>query len=199
MRINLIGECDKRPVLYTLMKVFQELGDVLIITDNSRLIRLSDTRENYGHYQNTMVAVTQEGLDDFLEDFLYDLSDFNHVIVDNITDAEADYVLYVQGYKQTDWEKEQLEYIDSYGTIQFYTNKLLPPDIYYKLEEFESLRDMCPMGDKLATAVCSLLSPLLNSPEANLHKIAMKPTAGTVPKPTGAGKVTSVFKKGGKH
>ena len=43
MVINIIGDCDKRPVLYTVMKICQTLGDVLLVSSSSRLMRLSDT------------------------------------------------------------------------------------------------------------------------------------------------------------
>ena len=78
MIINIIGNCDKRPVLYTVMKICQTLGDVLVITNNARLLRLSDTWDSFGHYQNTMIAYTQEGIDDFLDDFAY-LIDFDRI------------------------------------------------------------------------------------------------------------------------
>ena len=71
MIVNIIGECDKRPVLYTCMKILQNIGDVLLISNSSRLMRLSDTRDIGGHYQNTMIAVTMDGIDDFFDDFKY--------------------------------------------------------------------------------------------------------------------------------
>ena len=94
MVINIIGDCDKRPVLYTVMKICQTLGDVLLVSSSSRLMRLSDTNASYGHYQNTMVTVTQEGIDDFFDNFEYDLADFEFVIIDNIISA-VHHVLYL--------------------------------------------------------------------------------------------------------
>ena len=192
MRINLIGECDKRPVLYTLMKICQELGDVLLITSSSRSNRLSDTRDTYGHYQNTMIAVTHDGLDDFLENFVYDLMDFNYVIIDNIIDADADMTIYVQGYAQSETEKDNLEYIDSYATIKLYTDRLLDANTPYKLEEFEALCDMCVVAPKVATKLANILSPVFGRSAKNLEGIALKATTSPVKK-----KSKSIFGKGG--
>lgn len=194
MRINLIGECDKRPVLYTLLKICQGMGDVLLITSSSRINRLSDTRDTYGHYQNTMIAVTHEGLDDFLENFVYDLVDFNYVIIDNIIDADADLTIYVQGYVQSEWEKDNLEYLDSYATIKLYSDKLLEATTQYKLEEFESLRDMCVVAPKVAAKLATILSQATGVSAKNLEGLALKNTSAPIPKSSGK----FSFKKGGK-
>ena len=195
MRINLIGECDKRSVLYTLMKICQGLGDVLLVTSSSRINRLSDTRDTYGHYQNTMIAVTHEGLDDFLENFVYDLVDFNYVIIDNIVDADADLTIYVQGYVQSEQEKENLEYLDSYATIKLYSDKLLDANTPYKLEEFEAMRDMCVVAPKVASKVAAILSQATGISAKNLEGIALKNTS--IPVPKSSSKKFS-FGKGGK-
>lgn len=194
MRINLIGECDKRAVLYTLMKICQGLGDVLLVTSSSRIMRLSDTRDTYGHYQNTMIAVTHDGLDDFLENFVYDLVDFNFVIIDNIVDADADLTIYVQGYTQTEIEKDTLEYLDSYATIKLYSEKLLDSNTPYKLEEFESMRDMCVVAPKVIPKLSAILATATGVPAKNIEGIASKDTSIPVPK---SGK-KSLFGKGGK-
>lgn len=192
MRINLIGECDKRPVLYSLMKICQGIGDVLLITSSSRINRLSDTHDTYGHYQNTMIAITQEGLDDFLDNFVYDLADFNFVIIDNIIDAEADLTIYVQGYVQSEMEKDNLEYIENYHTIHLYTDKLLESSTPYKLEEFEAMRDMCVVAPKVATKVAAIIAKETGLSQKNLEGIALKNTSIAPPK-------KSLFgKKGGK-
>lgn len=174
MVINLIGECDKRAVLYTLMKICQGLGDVLLITSSTRISRLSDTHETYGHYQNTMLAITNDGIDDFFEDFKYDMDDFEFVIIDNIIAAEADLTIYVQGYYQSESEKESLEYIEDYATINLYRDRLLSNDTPYKLEEFESYRNLCTVAPKVAEAVSEIMGQRLGKNPKNLLGIATK-------------------------
>lgn len=159
MVINIIGDCDKRPVLYTVMKICQALGDVLLVSSSSRLMRLSDTQSSYGHYQNTMVTVTQEGIDDFFDEFEYDLADFEFVIIDNIISADADIYIYVQGMLQSENEIDMLEYIDEYETIKLYSGKYIDKRTLYNCEQFEALRDMCPIGTAIATKVAQILGP----------------------------------------
>lgn len=177
MVINVIGECDKRPVLYTIMKICQTLGDVLIVSNNTRLKRLSDTRETYGHYQNTMIAITADGIDDFFEDFMYDLSDFEFVVIDNIVKADADLYIYVKGYSVSEFESDTMEYIDEYETIELYKGKLLDSKTLLACEEFEAFSDMCPINSKVAEKVATILAKKLNKPVKNLIGIANQPVA----------------------
>lgn len=200
MVINLIGECDKRPVLYTLMKICQSLGDVLLVTNSTRLARLSDTRETYGHYQNTMIAVTYDGIDDFFNDFMYDLRDYEYVIIDNLVSAEADLYVYVKGGIESETEKDMLEYIDEYEIIELYKGKFIDGKTMYNCEEFEAYRDMCPINNKLAEVVSNIFAKKIGKSPKHVLGIATKPvTAKTegVRKMSAAGtKSKGVFKRG---
>lgn len=196
MVINIIGDCDKRPVLYTVMKICQTLGDVLLVSNSTRLNRLSDTRELYGHYQNTMIAITQDGIDDFFEQFKYDLSDFEFVIVDNITIAEADFTLYVEGMTQSETEQDALEYIEDYATIKLYKGNLLNKAVLYNMEEFEALRTMCPISEAVAGEVAKALAKVLNKDPKVLKEIAM--VQNPAPDKSGLRKPGLLGKVGGK-
>lgn len=174
MIINIIGDCDKRAVLYTVMKVCQTLGDVLLVSNNTRLMRLSNTRENYGHYQNTMIAITQDGIDDFFENFEYDLEDFEYVIVDNIVLAEADLVLYVEGLLPSESEMDTLEYIEDYKTIKLYKGNMLTNRVMYNLECFEAYANMQPIGQKVAEVVSKYLAEAFDKDPKMITEIAMQ-------------------------
>lgn len=194
MIINIIGDCDKRPVLYTVMKICQSLGDVLLVSSSSRLIRLSDTRESYGHYQNTMVAITQDGIDDFFEDFMYDLTDFEFTIIDNIVSAEADLVIYVKGMVESDNEKDNLEYIENYETIDLYKGHIVDANVMLRCEEFEALRDLCPIGNKVAEKVAPIMAKYLNSDTKKILGLATVATS-THPTKVATGSKSGIFGK----
>lgn len=194
MIINIIGNCDKRPVLYTVMKICQTLGDVLVITNNARLLRLSDTRDSFGHYQNTMIVYTQEGIDDFLDDFNYDFNDFEYTIVDNIVLAEANLTIYVEGLLKDESEMDLLEYIESYQTIELYKGNLLGPKTLRNLECFEAFANMQPISAKLAERVAVLLGEALDKDPKMLQEIAMQED----PSPDTSGKRQVGPGKGGK-
>lgn len=194
MVINIIGDCDKRAVLYTVLKICQTLGDVLLVSNSSRLMRLSDTKESYGHYQNVMVAITHDGFDDFLDAFEYDTNSFEYTVVDNINLAEADLVIYVEGLVQSEQEADMLEYIEEYKTIPLYKWKLFDANTCYNMEEFESMRTMCPINKKVASEVAKVLAGPLNTDAKTLETIAM--TKNPAPDTTGINKQIGKKKKG---
>lgn len=199
MIITVIGDCDTRPVLYTLMKICQSLGDVLLVTSNNRMMRLSDTRDNFGHYQNTMIGLTLGGIDDFWQDCIYDVNDFNYVIIDNLIAAEADLVIYCRGLIESEEEKSNLEFTDDYVTIDLFTGTLTDKSTLFNCEEFEACRDMCPINSKLAAKVCKEIAEYFNMSADNLLKIATVPTS-THPKAVPAKKKSKskkLFGKGG--
>lgn len=177
MIINLIGDCDDRPVLYTIMKMCQSLGDVLLVTGDARLVRLSDTGESMGHYQNCMIGITYEGIDEFWEEMPYDVSDFEYVIVDNIIDGNADVVIYTKGLLESEAEHDNLEYIDDYTTIELFTGGYLDSKTLYRLEEFEAYKTMCPISQKLAQKLAKVLAEPMKTPEKTLLNAALKQTS----------------------
>lgn len=181
MIINIIGDCDKRPVTYCVIKILQSLGDVLLVTTSNRLIRLSDTGESGGHYQNVMIGVTSEGVDDFFEEFNYNRNDFNNIVVDNVIEAEADLTIYVEGMTESENEKYVLSLLESYKTVRLYKGKLIDGTTAYKMEQFEALRDMTPMNAKVIKAVAAALSETLKIPAPRLEAIAAKVTNGAAP------------------
>ena len=171
MIISVIGDCDTRPVLYTMMKICQTLGDVLLITANTRLIRMTDTRDSGGHLQNCMIGIADEGIDDFFENFEYLDTDFNYVIIDNLMSADAEGVIYVRGLTESEDEKMQLEYIDEYTTIDLYKGKLCDSKTLFKCEEFEAYMNMCTINSKLTQEVAKAISGILQVPADKLTQI----------------------------
>lgn len=201
MMISIIGDCDNRPVLYTLLKMCQTLGDVLLVTGNRRLLRMTDTKESGGHLQNCMIGYAQYGIDDFFESFEYIQSDFNYIIVDNLIAAEADCVIYARGLKESEDEQMQLEYIDDYITIDMFKKELSDNKTLFKCEEFEAYGDMCTINKKLATVVAKAVSKAFNISDQKLTEIATaEPTntyvsvlPSTQPKKGLRGKVGGLF------
>lgn len=177
MTINIIGSCDKRPVLYTVLKICQELGDVLLITSNTRLKRLSDTGDTLGHCQNTMIAIATEGIDEFWASFPYDVRDFEYIVVDNIVSGESDLTIYVKGMAESNDDLDMLEYLDSYETIELYQKKMLDANVPYRCEEFEALNDFCTISSNIATAVSKIMAGALKTNPKNLETIAKKQTS----------------------
>lgn len=198
MVVNLLGECDKRPVLYTLIKMFQNMGDLLVVSDDKKIMRLAD---DTGHYQNVMIAYTEDGIDDFFLDFPYNMSDFEWVIICNTVTADADLYLYVKALLPSEDEKDSLEYLEKYETIELFSHGIIDKTTMLRVEEFESYKNMPPMSPGVIKAVASIMCKYIKKDAEGLAAIARvsypppaeakKEKASTLPK-------LNFKKKGGK-
>lgn len=181
MIVNIVGGCDKRPVLYTVMKICQTLGDTLLVTTDNRMLRLSDTGENQGHYENVMIAIATDGIDDFFEEFMYAPHDFANVIVDGMVHADADKTIYVKGLLPSEDEEIMLEYLEDYATIDFYNGKAATGNAFLNCEKFEAYRNFAPINAAVAAQVADALAKVANTSAVNLSKIAMATPTGSNP------------------
>lgn len=181
MIVNIVGGCDKRPVLYTVMKICQTLGDTLLVSTDNRMLRLSDTGENQGHYENVMIAIATDGIDDFFEDFMYAPHDFANVIIDGMVHADADKTIYVKGLLPSEDEEIMLEYLEEYATIDFYNGKAATSAAFLNCEKFEAYRNFAPINAAVAAQVADALAKVANTSAVNLSKMAMAAPIGSNP------------------
>lgn len=184
MIINIVSASDARPVIYCFMKLCQTLGDVLLVSNNSDRLRLADTHENGGHYQNTMIAVTEDSLDDFIDEFPYEMDDFDFIITENLPYATADLTVYVAGVQPLSEDEldDLVGFFDDYKVIPLFKSGMLLNKTFQLLEEFEVYRHMPSMGEGIAKAVASIMAPLLNVNVKNLESIAASEHPGAAPR-----------------
>lgn len=184
MIINIVSVCDSRPVIYTFLKLCQTLGDVLFVSNNKARLRLADTGETGGHYQNTMIAIAEDSLDEFIEDFPYRLDDFDYIITENLPYAMADLTVLVEGCQPLSEEDldDLVGYFEDYKVISLFKHGMLPAKTFQTIEWFEASRNMPPIGEGIANSVANILAPLLNFSAKNLASIAMSEKPGVVPK-----------------
>lgn len=181
MIINVVGAGDNRPVIYALLKVCQTFGDVLLISDRDYVFRLSNTGESGGHYQNVMVTYATGGIDDFLETFDYDFTDFSYTITENSVEASADLNIYVKSMS-VESNTDILEYFDDYVTIELYNPLVCKGPMFTRIEEFEALRDMCSMPQALIEILAENVAKAFSISTKNLIAIASKnPTKAPSP------------------
>lgn len=98
MQITVLGQTDKRPVIYTLMKVLQHMGDVCVITNNRMYMRLmEDGPGAQGMYRNITICITDATADEMWDDVGLAPEDFEYIILDNLYNEDSQLILYVQG------------------------------------------------------------------------------------------------------
>ena len=93
MQISIVGECDKRPFIYTLLDVCQYLGDVLFVTPDRSYEHFMEDKEKVGDiilgdFQNITIAISDHTPDDFLRSSGYDNESFDFIIYDNQVDGK---------------------------------------------------------------------------------------------------------------
>lgn len=110
MTFGIYGYTDKRPVLYALMHLLQNLGDVAVVTPNRHLTRLISDHSDMGHIGNTFICITDLSPDEVWEYLQHNPDDFSHVIYD-LQDSvvDVDLAIYILGSEYEDGEKDFLE------------------------------------------------------------------------------------------
>lgn len=124
MIVGILGQCDKRVLMYPLLKVLELSGDVIIITDNSQFKRLIDG-DDYGHYHNTLICVTDLSPEEVWEDIEYNEDDFDHVIYDlkYYVPPSVDKVIYVYTVEKNPDDLDLLEILDDYNEVKLIYGK----------------------------------------------------------------------------
>jgi hypothetical protein len=136
MRIVVLGYTDKRPVLYSLLKVLQSTGDVALITDDRHFQRLIESSSPVGHLLNIFICVTSVSPDEVWAEVGYSPEDFDHVVYDvhGVLPENADKFMHVCGSQLDEGEAELLECIEQYTKVKLmYDGKELKEKGSYNL------------------------------------------------------------------
>lgn len=177
MIVAVYGETDKRPVIYTLIKLFQRLGDCCLISDNRHYKRLLDTDTNTGHYQNVFITVTDASPDEVFSEIGYESIDFENMIFDNTIPDNADLIIFVQGCSISENESDTLEYLSSYETIGLGFGKNMIPytvTMFKNVELIEGKKHLLEIDKKLTHKLATILSEHLNMSAKNICKVVAK-------------------------
>ena len=180
MVIAVLGQTDKRPVIYTLMRLFQKLGDCALITNDRHLRRLIENGDAYGHFQNIFVAVTDATQDEIFADIGYSTQDFENFIFDCIDQVPdfADMVIYVGGAGGiTEDEQTLLDMQSDYKTINLgFGDKCIPytVDMFKAIETIEGLKHFMPINSQIASRLATFLTEPLNIPAKDIVKVVME-------------------------
>ena len=181
MILSVIGETDKRPVMYTLLKMCQYLGDVLLITNDRHYARIiegveEDVEVIAGHFQNVFIVVTDLTPDEASQAVGYNNDDYEYIIYDNKIDPDGDITIYVAGCEMSVWESEELEYFeeDEYSTIRLGFGKgniPLTGKMFQNCEIIEGKKILIPVDPRISATLVKLLSSALGVPPKTLEKV----------------------------
>lgn len=180
MIISLIGLTDRRPVIYTLLKLLQPSGDILLITNERHYARLIEDEESIGitagHFKNTLIVVSDATPDEASSEIGYSLEDFEYIIYDNKYYDKADLTIFVKGANVSQEELDIVEYLDKneYSTLELgFGKKCVPYSVkmFQNVEKIEAYQHLLLVDSKLANAVIKLLAPAMHVSEKELIRV----------------------------
>ena len=145
MHIAISGYCDKRALIYPLLKFLQPLGSTLLITDNTCCQRLVDDNRSLGHFMNVLVVVTSLTSDEVFEELGYKITDFDNIIYDvkNYFPENIDIKYGLFGEKV---EPEEADFAEEFGP---YTTKWLLSALNKKIPGYVTI----PFSQQLCTYI----------------------------------------------
>lgn len=177
MVVAVLGETDKRPVIYCLMKLFQTLGSAAVFTADRHYKRLIDNGTNIGHYQNIFIAVTDASSDEIFQEIGYNSVDFEHIIYDCV-DQVPDYfdeLIYVGGAGgPTEEEQIILDMYPTHKRINLgFGEKNIPYsiDMFKVVEQVEGLKHLGPQHPQISQRIATIVSERLKMPVKNILKV----------------------------
>lgn len=121
MIISVLGQTDKRAVIYTMLKMGEYLGDCAVVTNLNRFKRLTeDPTEDIGSYRNIDIFVGDFTADDVWERIGHAPFDYDYTFLDNIYTEDTALVIYVQGAGVDELDQPNLDAFeaDEYITIK---------------------------------------------------------------------------------
>jgi hypothetical protein len=180
MVISIFGSTEKRPVIYTILKMFTVLGqDSLFITDDLRYRRLfskeesSDIADNSGYFENNLIIITDVTPDEAAAEFQYRVDDYDNVVYCNKVDTESDLIIYVGGAAMTEEEEELVDYIQDEIRINLGFGKGAIPytvNMFKNLELFEAHKHAVEIDSNVTVKVAGLLAEPMGMPAKTIVK-----------------------------
>lgn len=198
MLITLLGQTDKRPVLYTFMKMCEYLGDVAVLSNDRKLMRLMEEGPgSEGTYRNIDVFVNDATADDMWALINRAPNDFEFLFLDNIYPDNADAVIYIKGAGVDEEDQMVLDAFEPSELITIKMGKADPtpkapknakdkkvvekPKVYNipytsdmmaNIEHCEFFKDLVPASSQAVKVCAEVLSVLTNTPVKTLIQVA---------------------------
>ena len=176
MNISVIGNTDKRAVIYTLLKLLEANGDVCLISDNRHYKRLLDGN-TAGYLNSIYIVIGDGGPEEMLESINIELDEFEFIICDNNIMDGTDLCIYVQGDGIDDEEELQLQLVESYETIKMGKGKNAIPykvNMLSTVENIEYVKQLREIDKALSKRICTIMAPCLGMKLVDVMKVVSK-------------------------
>lgn len=176
MNIVVYGHTDKRPIIYTLLKLCRSIGDTALVSTDRRFMRLIDNADS-GEFAGMFISVSEYEPEEVFDTMGYSFDDFEFIIFDNVIPELYQKVIYVSGAKQDQDEIDMLEVLEEYETICLgYGNHCIPYTVqmFRNMEEMEAFKFLREVDKTTTKHVAKIMSPLVKIAEVNIRKVVAK-------------------------
>ena len=202
MVITLLGQTDKRPVFYTIMKMCEYMGDCALVTNLHRFSRLTeDPTDDIGSYRNIDIFVGDFTADDVWDGIGHMPMDYDYVLLDNIYTTDTNLIIYVKGAGIDEMDQPNLDALepDEYVTIKMGAPdpkvkvakdktkgaKVAPvehmvynipytADMFDRIEKCEFFKELVPISNQATKVIAEILSGPTNTPARTLIALASR-------------------------
>lgn len=175
MIISIQGNCDTRPVEYSLLKLFNIYGDTLYFTVDKKRLTMSDTKEPGGYYDNSCIQIFDTTRPFNPEEYL---DSYEYIIFGGITIQPVDLVIYCMSSPPTKEEKERYkaDMTENKIAIELYSDKtkLCDQNTAINVKSFESGDHMIPISGPLTQQLANDLSEVLRTKAAYIYETIME-------------------------
>ena len=168
--INVYEKCDGRPLVYSLLHLFQNYGDLVLVTTNKQYLKLSDTAESGGYYQNVRIDFIDSAKD-------FDQTNYNHRFeyVLFVGEALATCDIYIPCASSVFGQEDSMKFKEHPATCKFGLLLYAEKPKYFKdnlptlLETFETTGQCINISDYLAEDIADNLADYMHISTGNLY------------------------------
>lgn len=201
MRISVLGQTDKRALLYSMLLVTESLGDCCVITNDRKFMRLMEEPAWEGTYRNIDIFITDAVVDEVWQDIEHSPADYEYVFMDNLYSENCDVIIYVMGEGPEPEDEltisafEDDEYIhvkmgkpEKVKSSPFGSKKDAPKyksynipytaDLAANIEFVEYYKELKPISQAALKAAVEIISELSHIPAKNLMAAAQSRKGG---------------------
>lgn len=176
-QISVFGQTDTRVCIYTLLRILQPMGDVLLFTTNPHYSRLLESGENHGYYQNIAISILSDLNADPWEGDSRSPNDYDYVVMDGFTSGDPALCIYMQGAGVEARDAYLFDAFDDMLVIKLGKgrgNVRYTADTWELIELVEYYRKLVVPAPTILPILAKALSPMLHIPVKTIVKVASR-------------------------
>lgn len=192
MIITVLGNTDRTPIVYTLLRLISTYGETSLVTNDSKLLKLSDSKASGGYYLDTQINCVEE-IDDY--DIYVESMFYTNFLYDGLVPFFSDILIYCSS---TMMSKKEIKALSKYNAnhvipLELYSDKnnFFDQDLKDRLAKFVKERNYDCVSEPLCAYLAHHISKMLGTSEAFIFETL----TGHAPKKKGLFNVNDIINR----